>query len=261
MLGRKTLPPHFVAWNKKWKAPFGPNWGRRLTCGQRLNPWVARLLGPFAYQPNNTTRILEYPWAYYTVDVHPGMTALELGGALAGFQFVLARAGATVTNIDPFVDYGSEIKHPLHPPAIHARLNRIFGTRVRLRTCLLADAAIASDSVDVVYSISTLEHLPEDQLARTMSEIERVLKPGGVFVATIDLFLNIIPFTSVTRNRWGTNISICKLASLTNMTLVHGAQCELFGYPEFSTDRILSSLDQYLIGDYPALTQMIVLKK
>jgi hypothetical protein len=40
-----------------------------------------------------------------------------------------------------------------------------------------------------------------------------------------------------------------------------GDRKELFGFPEFNADQILANLDKYLLGSYPALTQLLVLKK
>jgi SAM-dependent methyltransferase len=44
---------------------------------------------------------------------------------------------------------------------------------------------IGADSVDAVVSFETLEHLPEPR--RAMAEIARVLKPGGVVIASIPI--------------------------------------------------------------------------
>ena len=61
-------------------------------------PWM---VGPFAFQDNNTSREFEYPWAFHSVSIHRGIRVVDVGGSLAGFQFVLARTGADVLNIDP----------------------------------------------------------------------------------------------------------------------------------------------------------------
>jgi len=37
-------------------------------------------------------------------------------------------------------------------------------------------------SVDVVFSSNLLEHLTDDQLAKTMTEVHRTLRPGGRFI-------------------------------------------------------------------------------
>ena len=44
---------------------------------------------------------------------------------------------------------------------------------------------IVSDSVDAVVSISALEHNPPEELKACVSELMRVLKPGGRLVATL----------------------------------------------------------------------------
>jgi small ligand-binding sensory domain FIST len=36
---------------------------------------------------------------------------------------------------------------------------------------------------------------------------------------------------------------------------------ELFGHPEFDADKIQSRLDEFFVGDYPALAQCLVLQK
>ena len=261
MLARRTAVSDFAAWNERWQAPFGPTWGSELPIEERLSEDVARRLGPFAFQPNNTTRAVEYPWAFGMVQVE-GRSVLEIGGALSGFQFVLARSGADVTNVDPFVDYGSEGELPGDPEALHAVLNRIFGTAVRLERSTLAEADLDSNSFDCAFCISTLEHVPEDEIRRMTHEVRRVLRPGGRFVVTVDLFLDVAPFAQAQRNRWGTNISIRDLVEQSGMGLVVGDRRELMGFPEFDPERIRARLDDYYVGEwYPTLVQMLVLEK
>lgn len=45
--------------------------------------------------------------------------------------------------------------------------------------------AIAADSLDAVVAISSLEHNPAEHLAQVVEELLRVLKPGGVLLATL----------------------------------------------------------------------------
>ncbi len=44
---------------------------------------------------------------------------------------------------------------------------------------------LADDSLDAVVAISSLEHNPEMELAQVVRELLRVLKPGGVLLATL----------------------------------------------------------------------------
>jgi SAM-dependent methyltransferase len=57
-------------------------------------------------------------------------------------------------------------------------------------TFLLSDArsiALETESVDVVYCISVLEHIPD--FPAVIAEVQRVLRAGGVFVLTFDVDL------------------------------------------------------------------------
>jgi SAM-dependent methyltransferase len=228
---------------------------------QRVSRWEAWWHGPFGFQPNNTTRLIEYPWAYHVAPWRRGLRVIEVGGALSGFQFVLARSGAHVINVDPFLDYGGG-GYAKHPAALHATLNRYFGTSVRLLLSTLPEARLESESCDRVYCLSTIEHLGAAEVTSIVREVGRVLRPGGLFVLTIDLFLNLHPFTARTRNEWGSNISVADLVTESGMNLVFGEERELCGFEAFAAHRILENLECYLIGElYPALVQMVVLMK
>jgi hypothetical protein len=259
-LAPRELPASFRAWNEERQAPFGAGWAEELDLEARLGQ--APAVGPFAFQLNSTTRSFEYPWAFSVREVAPGLSVLEIGGALSGFQFVLASAGASVTNVDPFLDYGGEENPPGDPEALHGRLNRAFGTDVRLIRATLPEAQLPGNSLDRAYCISTLEHLHRTEISRTVREVRRILCNGGELVLTIDLFLDLDPFTAQKRNRWGTNVSVAWLVGQTGMQLVEGERAELFGFPEFDPERILGHVENYLVGEsYPVLTQSFVLRK
>ena len=229
---------------------------------RRVHRIWAKLLGPFAFQMNSSTRAVEYPWAFHVATLSPGMRVLELGGALSGFQFVLAASGARVTNVDPFFDYGVGPEKGLSPVTAHRRLNRAFRTDVALRPTVLPDARLAGESMDRAYCLSVIEHLPADDRRIALREVNRVLKPGGLFVITVDLFVNLQPFTTRDRNQWGTNVSVRQLADEAQMALVWGEKSELLGFEGFRSDSILSNLDRYCLGaDYPVLAQLLVLQK
>ena len=253
MLASAKLPEAYADWNRRWKAPFG-----RRTRGQSRSRTIARWAGPFAHQSNSTTRRFEYPWAYYAVPLSPGMRVVEVGGALSGFQFVLASQGLETHNVDPFLDYGSSATYDA-PEERHAFLNRTFGTDVRLHRAELPQAALASESVDVVYCISALEHFPAPAVRQTLSEVHRVLRPGGRFVLTLDLFLDCAPFSSQTSNRWGRNVSVAEIVEESRLELVQGDTGLLHGFDDFEVDRVMRRLPDFLVGDYPVLTQLVVL--
>jgi SAM-dependent methyltransferase len=217
--------------------------------------------GLFGFQPNNSTREFEYPWAFYVAPLSSGLPVLEIGGAMSGFQFALARAGAMVSNVDPFRDYGHG-PYDAEPRLVHGKLNRYFRTDVRLYPCTLAEAKLPSASFDRIFCISTIEHLDWQELCRTVKEASRLLREGGLFVLTIDLFLNLVPFTRRKRNEFGVNVSIRDLIAEAGADLVYGEKSQLYGFSEFEANDVAENLEQYLIGQgYPSLTQLLVLQK
>lgn len=259
MIGRRQLPPLHEAWNRRWGAPYGRAWRHALR-RQRLRFFLPRLVGPFGFQPDNAiTRRFEYPWAFHAVPVRAGMRALEIGGSLAGLQFALAQTGLSVVNVDP--GEKATMGWPVNQRSI-ARLNRAFGTDVELRSSFLEEAGLPPGSFDLVYSISTIEHIPPEALPSLMAEVNRLLVPGGHLVLTVDLFLDLAPFSYETENIAGRNIDIHGLVEATGLELVQGDRSELLGYPEFDAKRVMGKLFSYQYGVYyPAVAQALVLRK
>lgn len=265
MLAPRLIPAPLRAWNRKWRVPEGLFAAEHLDGLGRGPFWRARArrTGPFVFQPNNSTRIVEYPWAFHVAPMTHGLRAVEVGGGLSGLQFVLAREGAHVTNVDPFEAYGAAgQRDPARQVALHARLNSAFRTGVELEVGTLDRARLPAESVDRIYSISVLEHLSVEALEATMAAAGRLLRPGGLMVVTLDLFLDVEPFTDVPANRYGRNASVARLVEMSGLELVWGRRAELCGYPEFAARAVLSRLARYYIGhNYPCLAQLLVLRK
>jgi len=268
MLARRELPMEYDRWNRTWGAPFG----RHQFASQMLkragtatrdsvlgSATMRRARGPFAFQWNTVTRTYEYPWAYSQVaDLGPSRI-LEIGGALSGLQFVLAKDGHDVHNVDPFHNYGNGAYGP-DPVAEHASLNRAFGTDVRLHRSSLP-AADLTGSFSAIISISTLEHLTADEVRATLTAVKQLLAPGGVLVLTIDLFLNLVPFCHRATNAWGHNLSVAWIEEFLGYSMVAGDRRELYGYAEFSSDAILSRLEEFAMNfDFPQMAQLVAFR-
>lgn len=261
MLAPVQLPEKFAAWNREYGAPIGYVRPRRALFRRFYSDdaWL-KLSGPFAIQPgNNATRRFEYPWTFHAADLSQPRTIVELGGSLAGPQFVLDRLGHRVINVDPGLEAGG-LGWPVDQLTI-ARLNQWFGTNVQLINTTLDQAGLADNSVDLMFSISVLEHLTQPELTLVMQHARRCLRPGGQFIITLDLFLNLVPFTTRQKNEYGTNQDVRRMVEESGLRLAQGNPAELYGFPEFDPQRILSNLEQYMVGSYPVLTQCIVLEK
>jgi SAM-dependent methyltransferase len=219
------------------------------------------LVGPFAFQPNNITREYEYPWAFLALDLRPELRVLEIGGSNSGLQFVLARNGCKVVNVDP----GERARGRGWPVTqeFHARLNRRFGTDVELRSCFIEDADLPAESFDRALSISTLEHIPENEIPNIAAQVCRSLKPGGLFVLSVDLFLALAPFSRRSFNEWGTNISMRALIEASGLELIYGLREELCGHAEFDPRAILelAKREELVVGTSESAVQTLVLQK
>jgi ubiquinone/menaquinone biosynthesis C-methylase UbiE len=259
MLALAALPDRYRQWNDRHGAPFGrPIPKKRVLDYLRPPKSPEQLRGPFSIQLNNTTREFEYPWAFESARPKPGMRVVDLGGSLCGFQFALDQSGCQVVNVDP----GMESQGWPCDPASMKKLNSLFGTHVELRNTTVENANLENSSIDCAFSISVLEHLTDTDIATAMKHVYRSLKPGGLFILTTDLFLNLHPFCSRTSNEFGRNQNVRWMIELEHWELVQGCRHELFGFESFNTDAILSNLEKYLIGRYyPVMVQCFVLKK
>ena len=260
MLVPSILPEKFLAWNKAQGAPFGYSRRRfdlfRPFCSDEA---FQRLRGPFGIQVNNTTRTYEYPWAYYAGELATKKRIVEIGGSLSGFQFVLSREGHEVVNVDPGLD-AAGIGWPCDDRIIR-KLNSWFSSTVTLKNTTISNANLPDNYYDLFFSISVVEHLPRADIREVMEHAYRCLKTGGRFIITLDLFLNLEPFSKRTSNEWGTNQDVRWMVDISRMKLINGERSQLFEFPEFNSEAILANLEKYFIGSYPTLSQCIVLEK
>jgi SAM-dependent methyltransferase len=261
MIAPRQIPKRYVEWNLKHGAPVGRRirglrFLQKILGAERLE----RLRGPFAIQGNSTTREFEYPWAFEAGRLSPGMKVMEVGGSLCGFQFVLDRFGCQVANIDPG-EAAKGVGWPCNQESIQ-KLNQWFGCNVKLYNSTIEEAGLEEKSFDRVFAISVVEHLTEEDKVQIMKHAHRCLKPGGIFVLTVDLFLNLEPFCTRQTNEYGRNQDIRRLMASEPWELETGNPAELHGFEAFNPDAILSRLEQYYVGFYyPTLTQCVVLRK
>ena len=110
-------------------------------------------------------------------------------------------------------------------------------------------------------SVSTIEHLSPSEIEATITAVKQLLAPGGLLVLTVDLFLNLMPFCHRMTNAWGRNTSVAWIEELLGYSMVAGDRHELYGYEEFSTDVILSRLEEFAANvDFPQLAQLVTFR-
>jgi SAM-dependent methyltransferase len=263
VIGRRALPASQVEWNERWGAPFGtPAADGVLLHRRQSEPDAA--YGPFAFQLFSGTRVFEYPWAYFAAAAGPGCRVLDVGGGMSGLQFVFASEGCRVVNVDPCETEsgGWPTTRWQLPPGLHDRLNALFGTDVTLVERRLQDAGLDEGSFDRAVCLSVIEHLDPADGRDLLETMVRLLVPGGLLVATIDLFLDLKPFGVLDRNKYGTNVDVYRLLDGLDTDLVAGDPRELYGFPSFDRDRVVRLLPELLLSpDYPCLSQAVVLRR
>lgn len=118
-------------------------------------------------------RYFEYPLAIESLPRLSGQSVLDVGSGATVFPFFLASQGMDVI----LLDINTEALQKTH--GLAARLEG----RVKGVVSVVSDATIMSfeeQSFDAVTCISMIEHPPGDGDAKTMEEIGRVLKVGGM---------------------------------------------------------------------------------
>lgn len=133
------------------------------------------------------SRVWEYPYVFFHLEKirqefaeKKLLKVADIGSGVTFFPFSVARLGYDVTCID--ID-------PICTRDIPAASKIIDCSPGQVGVNLIAEERIPlpDASQDVVYSISVLEHVPNP--AKTLSEIYRILKPGGAFIVTVDIDL------------------------------------------------------------------------
>jgi SAM-dependent methyltransferase len=262
MLAPVRLPARYAEWNQRWGAPYGFETQRFIPYRWRLSRWASRYVGVFAFQPNNCSRQWEYPWAWDMGEIRAGLRCVDIGGGHSGFSFVLSRAGAESWVVDPFLDYGGSHHYVGEPVEMITRMNRAFSTNVQVFHGTVENLPLAPNSVDRIFCLSALEHMPPSARQHIASAAARLLRAGGRFVVTIDLFLNLVPFTSRGENQFGTNIDVRAFVEATGLRSIVGEPAELMGYSAFDADAVQSRLERYALSvPYPVLTQCVVLER
>lgn len=140
----------------------------------------------FGFFTRHFPRSLEYPWiAGKLEDSVAGKVAVDIGTGLCPVPLFLAERGAVVHCVD---------SHPLmRSPETRSQWNEwgffdysILHPRLRSHHVDVLDFQ-PTMPVDVVYSISVVEHMPRRVWEATLAAAARWLKPGGRLILTLDL--------------------------------------------------------------------------
>jgi SAM-dependent methyltransferase len=131
------------------------------------------------------SRIWEYPYVLHHLrtwrsrrTAEGPVKVMDFGSGVTFFPFALVAEGFDVTAVD--IDPVAERDFNRANHAVTRGPGRAQFVTASPERVPLSDA-----SVDGIYSVSVLEHVPDP--ARTLSDLARLLVPGGLLLVTIDL--------------------------------------------------------------------------
>lgn len=129
-----------------------------------------------------TLKSIQDAWAYSELRGSKGLRICEVGGGIPRVLPKLAAANEC-WNIDKLEGLGNGPTEESKVGGIH-RLDAYLGD---------FDPRLADESFDVVFSLSVLEHVPDDRYLDCFRDMARILKPGGVMLHAIDLYIRETP--------------------------------------------------------------------
>ena len=135
---------------------------------------VKRLLLPVEY-----IRCAEFRYVLEHLNVTADHRVLDVGSPKLLSLFLASRVGANIWATDLVDDF--------FPPyaAYAASMLGSEQSRYVIETQDARTLTYRDESFDRVFSVSVVEHIPDDGDARAMEEIARVLKPGGIACLTV----------------------------------------------------------------------------
>jgi SAM-dependent methyltransferase len=120
--------------------------------------------------------------AYAAVKDLSGATIAEIGGGHSRILPVLADNNACV-NVEPFAGVGNGPTTRIVIPGVIS-VDAMIGT---------FSPDLAPTSFDAIYSVSVVEHVPTVKLDDFFRDCARILKPSGLMVHLIDMYLGDQP--------------------------------------------------------------------
>jgi SAM-dependent methyltransferase len=154
------------------------------------------------------SRAWEYPWAILAADLGARpLATVDVGGGGSPFALYLAARGHESHVADPSLDRGTSFvfdkQKSLYRNARSLAKRMIFraagihslwglpkndgGLRVRYQACPADRLDFPDRRFDRVFCLSVMEHIPRIAWKGCVREFERVLRPGGRLVITLDM--------------------------------------------------------------------------
>lgn len=147
--------------------------------------------------PLHPSREWEYPWGVFRLNLKPGMKILDAGSSINPFSPLLASRGTNVTAIDDFSShdipwdfesgiFSGELTGWAKLMKFQEVCRQELGIEIAYFEQDMAATDFCNNFFDRIICISVLEHLPIYKQKLILLEWNRILKPGGEIVLTVD---------------------------------------------------------------------------
>ncbi|MFN0071166.1 MAG: class I SAM-dependent methyltransferase [Chloroflexota bacterium] len=150
--------------------------GVRSLVGPYLRDAAARIVNPLSYP-----RLMEYQLVIDMLGELNGLRVLDVGSPKLPILLIAQHASCVLYATDIRDYFIGSTRHFLQRMGFGDRLGRTLHLEAQDARQLTYDDA----SFDRLYSISVIEHIPDDGDAEAMRELARVLRPGGRAVLTV----------------------------------------------------------------------------
>lgn len=132
---------------------------------------------------NHTLKGIQDAWVLSLLSGKSGLKIAEVGGGRSRILQSLNKEGNECWNIDKFEGVGAGPKG----------VPEMAGIKVVPLYLGGFDETLPSNYFDVVFSISVVEHVPNANLDNFFADCCRILKPGGILIHAIDLYISDEP--------------------------------------------------------------------
>lgn len=157
---------------------------------------------------NHWSRAWEYPWAIMAAEMQGhSFRTLDVGGGGSPFAIYLAQNGHETYVIDPslnqglssFVNREKSFYRNMRSIIFNLILKvtgirKIWGNSAKSKMNVVyyyphsaTDIKFPDKYFDRVFCLSVMEHIPTETWEQCLREFERVLKPGGRLIITLDM--------------------------------------------------------------------------
>ncbi len=137
--------------------------------------------------------------------------------------------------------------------------NPLLETLIRLRKTDDYDMVWAERPAQAeVARMAGWRNVVVDLVDRDSEAVGRTLRPDGIVVMTVDLFLNLAPFASIETGDYGRNINVRRFLELADLELVFGDPAELLGFDAFRPDAVVKNARSYLVSRAQSVAQCVV---